>query len=162
MAGAKWHMYRAAKESATLKPVHRIPTEPRSLRPSRKEEKLRRYSDLSLERSNRESLDDSPGWLCLHLHLLTEGHPHSCLSGRFHASLDPAEAWDGEDARLLDLCCSKSGQALEEACTHLCFHFMLLGKCPDKGSLGHDFAARLHGLHCLHTLHGSHDCREAR
>merc|ERR1712196_440844 len=33
---------------------------------------LRRCSDLSLERSNWESLHDSPGWLCLHFDLLTE------------------------------------------------------------------------------------------
>merc|ERR1719387_2629535 len=103
----------------------------RSLERSRIEKKLRCYSDLSLECSNWESLDDCPGWLCLHFHLLTKGHPHSSFSGRFDAGFDPAEAWDGEDASLLHLCRRKCGQALQEACAHLRLHFVLLSECPD-------------------------------
>merc|ERR1719230_1939976 len=139
--------------------AHGIPTELRSLGRTQNERKLTAvHSDLGLERSNWESLDDSPGWLCLDLHLLTEGHPHSGLCGRFHAGFDPAEAWDGEDACLLHLRGCKRRQALKEACAHLGLHLMLLSKCPDKSALGHHFAGRLHGLHCLHALHGSHDC----
>merc|ERR1711924_230659 len=95
----------------------------------------RDFSDLGLERSNWESLDDSPGWLCLHLHFLTKGHPHSCLGGRLDTCLNPAEAWDGEDASLLHLCRRECGQALKEACAHLCLHLVLLSECHDKCTL---------------------------
>ena len=76
----------------------------KSLEPSHsKQNKLKCHSDLSLEGSDRESLDDSPGWPRLDLHLLTEHNPHSCLGGWLDASLDPAKSWDGKDACLLDL-----------------------------------------------------------
>merc|ERR1719321_753538 len=37
--------------------------------------------DLLLECSNWESLHNSPGWLCLHLNLLSECHPCASFCG---------------------------------------------------------------------------------
>merc|ERR1711975_20962 len=85
----------------------------------------RRFSDLSLQRGNWESLHDSPGWLRLDLDLLTESHPDSCLGGWLDASLDPAEARDGEDASLLHFSGGEGGQAFKEARANLGLHLML-------------------------------------
>ena len=60
-------------------------------------------SDLSLEGSNWESLHNSLGWTGLDLDLLAEHELGSSLCGWLDTGLDPAEAWDGEDASLLDL-----------------------------------------------------------
>merc|ERR1719426_371359 len=60
-------------------------------------------SDLSLESSDWESLHNSLGWTSLDLDLLAEHELGSSLCGWLDAGLDPAEAWDGEDASLLDL-----------------------------------------------------------
>merc|ERR1712072_1051364 len=72
------------------------------------------HSDLCLESSNWEGLHNSTGWLGFHLHLLTKGHPHSCLGGGLHTSLDPAKTRDREDTCLLHFCGGKGGQALKE------------------------------------------------
>merc|ERR1712098_716571 len=82
-----------------------IPTACKSLGHSRERSAQHHLSDLCLECSNWKSLHDGPGWLCLDLHLLTEGHPRSSLGGWFHTCLDPAKARDCEDAILLHLCC---------------------------------------------------------
>merc|ERR1719311_23356 len=107
-------MYTAIADSVPSKPSMGFPRAQLE-QAHRKQSKLNCPSDLSFERSHGESLDDSPGWLCLDLDLLAKRHPHSCLGGWLDASLDPAESWDGENARLLHLCRCKGCQALEKA-----------------------------------------------
>merc|ERR1719460_128837 len=82
----------------------------------------------------------------------------SVVASATRLSRRPAKAWDGEDARLLDLGRGKCNQALKKACARFCLHFMLFSERLDKGALRHDFAVRLRGLHGLHGLHGSHCC----
>ena len=67
-------------------------------------------SDLLLERRNCKGLDDGPGWLRLALGLDAKRHPDSSLGCWLETGLDPAEAGDGEDAILLDLCGGKGCQ----------------------------------------------------
>merc|ERR1719238_429324 len=72
-------------------------------------------SDLRLEGSNWEGLDNSPGWFGLYLHLLAEGHSHSRLGGWLHSGLDPAKPWNGEDSGLLHFRGGKCRQAFKKA-----------------------------------------------
>merc|ERR1712048_886795 len=60
-------------------------------------------SDALLQGGNRESLHDLPCGLCLHHHHLAEDLPLASLRGRLRARLQPAQARDGEHARLPDL-----------------------------------------------------------
>ena len=89
---------------------------------------MKHHSDLSLERSNWEGLDDSPSWLSFHLFLLAEHHPDSRLGGWLDTCLDPAEAGEREDAILLHLGCGEGCQAFEKAFAHFGLQFMLLGQ----------------------------------
>merc|ERR1719424_711816 len=134
-----------------------IPTESKSLGRSTKAHMLMSLSDLPLERSNCKGLDDSPGWLRFALGLDAKCHPDSSLGCWLKTGLDPAEARNGEDAILLDLCCSKGCQAFKEPRTDFRLQLMLLSDGLDERTLCHDFAC-LHGLHCL--IHWSHDCEK--
>merc|ERR1712019_144276 len=60
-------------------------------------------SDALLQGSSRESLHDLPRGLCLHHHDLAEDLPLASLRGRLRPGLQPAQAREGEDARLADL-----------------------------------------------------------
>merc|ERR1719409_243671 len=108
-------------------------------------------SDLCLGCGDWEGLHDSPSWLRLDLHLLTEGHPNSCLGGWLRPGLDPAKARNREDTRFLHFCSGKGCQAFKQPRANLCLHLMLLSKHLDEGSFCHGLATSL-----LHGLHGSH------
>ena len=73
-------------------------------------------SDLSLESSNWESLHNSLGWTGLDLDLLAEHELGSSLCGWLDTGLDPAEAWDGEYASLLDLTLQEASKS-RDCCT---------------------------------------------
>merc|ERR1711909_81973 len=60
-------------------------------------------SDALLQGSSRESLHDLPRGLCLHHHYLAEDLPLASLRGRLRPELKPAQAREGEQARLDDL-----------------------------------------------------------
>merc|ERR1719498_2119127 len=111
-------------------------------------------SDLSLESSNWESLHNSLGWTGLDLDVLAEHELGSSLRGWLDTGLDPAEAWNGEDASLLDLSCGQGRQAGNESRSNLGLELVLLSEDFHEGTLGHDLVAGLHGLHSLHRSHG--------
>merc|ERR1712019_49032 len=60
-------------------------------------------SDALLQGSSRESLHDLPRGLCLHHHNLAEDLPLASLRSRLRPELKPAQAREGEQARLHDL-----------------------------------------------------------
>merc|ERR1711976_957748 len=57
-------------------------------------------SDALLQGSSRESLHYLPSGLCLHHHHLAEDLPLASLGGGLGPGLQPAQAWEGEQARL--------------------------------------------------------------
>merc|ERR1711964_807289 len=70
--------------------------------------------DLFLERSDCKGFHNSPCWLCLHLHLLAERHPHAGFCGWLDPGLDAAKAWDGEHTSLLHLLCGNGREAVKD------------------------------------------------
>merc|ERR1719172_461497 len=60
-------------------------------------------SDALLQGGSRESLHDLPCGLCLHHDHLAEDLPLASLSGGLGPGLQPAQAGEGEQARLPDL-----------------------------------------------------------
>ena len=91
---------------------------------------LHSKSDLSLESSNWESLHNSLGWTGLDLDLLSKHQLGSGLGGRLDASLDPAEAWDSEDASLLDLHRARHRSTSTRNCNVLLF--MAIGNVASR------------------------------
>merc|ERR1719420_397721 len=71
-------------------------------------------SDALLQGSSRESLHDLPRGLRLHHHHLAEDLPLASLRGRLHPGLQPAQAREGEEARLADFLRRDLGQAVNE------------------------------------------------
>merc|ERR550537_1316191 len=112
-------------------------------------------SDALLQGSSRESLHDLPRGLCLHHHDLAEDLPLASLRGRLRPELKPAQAWEGEEARLDDLLRRDLGQAVNDLRAHRLLQLARSGKCIGNRTLSH-------GLACgLHRLHGSHFLRDA-
>merc|ERR1719343_1720518 len=107
-------------------------------------------SDAILQGSSRESLHDLPRGLCLHHHYLAEHLPLASLRGRLHPRLQPAQAREGEDARLADLLRRDLGQAVNELRAHRLLKLARSGECLGNRTLRHRLACR------LHRLHGSH------
>merc|ERR1740120_529936 len=109
-------------------------------------------SDALLQGGSRESLHDLPRGLCLHHHHLAKDLPLASLRGRLGPGLQPAQAWEGEQARLPDLLRRDLGQAVNELRAHGLLKLTGRGKCLGNRTLGHRLA-------CgggLHRLHGSH------
>merc|ERR1712014_252460 len=76
------------------------------------------FSDALLQGSSRERLHDLPRGLGLHHHYLAEDLPLASLRGRLRPGLQPAQAREGEDARLADLLRRDLGQAVNELRAH--------------------------------------------
>merc|ERR1711979_86708 len=107
-------------------------------------------SDALLQGSSRESLHDLPRGLCLHHHHLAEDLPLASLRGRLRPGLQPAQAREGEEARLADLLRRDLGQAVNELRAHRLLKLARIGKCLGNRTLRHRLACR------LHRPHGSH------
>ena len=141
-------------------PNRRIPTATKSLGCSchAEAECLTRaaLSDLCLQCCNSERLHHGLSWLRLHFHLLAEHHPRSSFGGWLHTSLDPAKAWDREDAVLLHLCCGEGRQATKESRHRLCLELVLFRKLLNEASFRHGFTSFCGGLHRLHSFHWGH------
>merc|ERR1712060_69164 len=75
-------------------------------------------SDALLQGGRRESLNDLPCGLCLHHHHLAEDLPLASLRGGLRPGLRPAQAREGEDARLADLLRRDLGQTINELRAH--------------------------------------------
>merc|ERR1719191_272272 len=75
---------------------------------------LAQRSDALLQGSRRESLHNLACGLCLHHHHLAKDLPLASLRGGLRPGLQPAQAWDGEQARLPDLLRRDLGQAVNE------------------------------------------------
>merc|ERR1711879_188493 len=75
-------------------------------------------SDALLQGGSRESLHDLPRGLCLHHHYLAEDLLLASLRGGLRSGLQPAQAWEGEDARLPDLLRRDLGQAVNDLQAH--------------------------------------------
>merc|ERR1712083_869561 len=75
---------------------------------------LAHCSDALLQGSSRESLHDLPRGLCLHHHHLAKDLPLASLGGGLGPGLQPAQAWEGEQARLPHLLRRDLGQAVNE------------------------------------------------
>merc|ERR1740120_111701 len=111
-------------------------------------------SDALLQGSSRESLHDLPRRLCLHHHHLAEDFPLASLRSGLGPGLQPAQAGEGEQARLADLLRRDLGQAVNELRAHGLLKLTGSGKRLSNRTLGHRLA-------CgggLHGLHGSHFC----
>merc|ERR1711879_714347 len=61
------------------------------------------HLDLAFECSSCKCFHNCPCWLCLHLLLHTEHHPHTGLGCWLCPCLDAHKAWDRKDAGLLHL-----------------------------------------------------------
>merc|ERR550537_1094638 len=107
-------------------------------------------SDALLQGGSRESLHDLPRGLGLHHHDLAEDLPLASLRGGLRPGLQPAQAREGEDARLADLLRSDLGQAVNKLGAHRRLKLARSGKCLGNSTLRHRLACR------LHRLHGSH------
>merc|ERR1712190_694774 len=109
-------------------------------------------SDALLQGGSRESLHDLSRGLCLHHYHLTEDLPLASLRGGLGPGLQPAQAGEGEQARLADLLRRDLGQAVNELRAHGLLQLTGSGKRLSDRTLGHRLA-------CgggLHGLHGSH------
>merc|ERR1712203_858057 len=106
-------------------------------------------SDAVLQGGSRESLDDLPRGLCLHHHYLAEDLLLASLRGGLRPGLQPAQAWEGEDASLPDLLRRDLGQAVNDLRAHRLLELALSGKRLGNRTLRHRLA-------CCHGLHGSH------
>merc|ERR1712098_707366 len=79
-------------------------------------------SDALLDRSHREGLHDSLGWLGLNHHLLPERHPLSSLCRRLQSRLDPEKAWKCELAQRLHLLRGNACEAVDDMLAHTLLH----------------------------------------
>merc|ERR1719502_1016534 len=95
----------------------------------------------------RVGLDDGLCWTSLDFSLLAKHHSDTRLGGWLGAGLQAAQAWDGEDAVLLDLLGGNGNQAVDNLRAHLLLQAMFSSKSLGHGSLGHGLATSLHGLH---------------
>merc|ERR1712014_32831 len=105
-------------------------------------------SDALLQGSSRESLHNLARRLCLHHHHLAEDLPLASLRGRLRPGLQPAQSWDGEQARLPDLLRCNLSQAVNELRGHRLLELTRRGKRLSDRALRHGLACRLHGLPC--------------
>merc|ERR1719168_38310 len=101
-------------------------------------------SDALLQRGSRESLHDLPRGLCLYHHHLAEDLPLASLGGGLGPGLQPAQAGEGEHARLPDLLSRDLGQAVNELRAHRLLKLAGRGECVSNGTLGHRLACCLH------------------
>merc|ERR1711862_998234 len=108
-------------------------------------------SDALLQGGSRESLHDLPRGLCLHHHYLAEDLPIASLRGGLRPGLQPAQAWEGEEARLPDLLRRDLGQAVNELRAHRLLQLARSGKRLGNRTLRHRLACRLHRLHGSHV-----------
>merc|ERR1712019_102152 len=107
-------------------------------------------SDALLQGSSRESLHDLPRGLGLHHHYLAEDLLLASLRGRLRPGLQPAQAREGEEARLADLLRRDLGQAVDQLRAHRLLQLARSGKCLGNRPLSHWLACgrrRLHGTH---------------
>merc|ERR1712216_1060752 len=95
------------------------------------------YLDLLLKGSNWEGFHHRLCWLCLHLGLFAEHHPHARFRGRLGLGLDAANAWDGEHTCLLDLSSGNGHKAVQHTGASLCFQVVLSGDCLQQCTLCH-------------------------
>merc|ERR1711879_564253 len=86
-------------------------------------------SDALLQGGRRESLNDLPRGLCLHHHHLAEDLPLASLRGRLGPGLQPAQAGEGEQARLADFLRRDLGQAVNDLRAHGLLKLTGRGKC---------------------------------
>merc|ERR1712203_1213403 len=86
-------------------------------------------SDALLQGSSRESLHDLPCGLCLHHHYLAEDLPLASLRGRLRPGLQPAQAREGEEARLAHLLRRDLGQAVHDLRAHRLLQLARCGQC---------------------------------
>merc|ERR1719277_8770 len=107
-------------------------------------------SDALLQGGSGESLHDLPRGLCLHHHDLAEDLPLASLRGRRRPGLQPAQSWDGEQARLADLLRCDLRQAVNELRAYRLLELARRCKRISDRALGHGLACRLHGLHGSH------------
>merc|ERR1712137_781858 len=97
-------------------------------------------SDALLQGSSWESLHDLPRGLGLHHHDLAEDLPLASLRGGLRPGLQPAQAWEGEDARLPDLLCRDLGQAVNDLRAHRLLELARSRERLGNGTLGHRLA----------------------
>merc|ERR1712224_1087565 len=108
-----------------------------------------RTSDALLQSRDWESLHDRTRRLRLHQAHLPKDLLLAGFGGRLDTSLDPAEAWESEDAVLLDLLGTKLSKARDDLACHILLDLELGSYGCGDGSLS-DGLAGLHGLHGLH------------
>merc|ERR1712064_253137 len=97
-------------------------------------------SDAFLQGSSRESLHDLPLGLGLHHHYLAEDLLLASLRGRLRPGLQPAQAREGEEARLADLLRRDLGQAVNELRAHRLLQLARSGECLGNPALRHRLA----------------------
>merc|ERR1719436_832224 len=102
-------------------------------------------SDAFLQSTHGESLHNGPGWLCLYNLYLAEHFALPCFGGWLHPCLDPAKAWDGEEARFLHFSCRNFCQGVEKLCALRFFYFSPCCQCICQRTFGHGLGG---GLHC--------------
>merc|ERR1712083_972538 len=108
---------------------------------------LARSSDALLQGGSRESLHYLARGLGLHHHHLAEDLPLASLRGRLCPGLQPAQARDGEQARLPDLLRRDLGQAVDELRAHRLLQLARSCECVSDRTLRHRPACCLHGSH---------------
>merc|ERR550537_1821954 len=94
-------------------------------------------SDALLQGGSRESLHDLPRGLCLHHHDLAEDLPLASLRGRLGPGLQPAQAGEGEQARLSDLLRRDLGQGINELRAHRLLQLARSGERLSNRTLSH-------------------------
>merc|ERR1740120_227516 len=104
-------------------------------------------SDALLQGGSRESLHDLPRRLCLPHPHLAEDLPLASLRSGLCPGLQPAQAWEGEQARLPDLLCRDLGQAVNDLRAHRLLKLARSGERLGNRTLRHRLACRLHRLH---------------
>merc|ERR1712137_1235204 len=100
-------------------------------------------SDALLQGGSRESLHDRARGLCLHHHYLAEDLLLASLRGGLRPGLQPAQAWEGEDARLPNLRRRDLGQAVDELRAHRLLELARSGKRLGNRTLRHWLACCL-------------------
>ena len=120
-------------------------------------------SNLLLQSRHGKCFDHSLGRLGLHDHLLAEHHPLASLGRCLLASLDHAQSWKSELARLLHLICADLSQRVQDLGNVRPLELSCIDQLTKKSSLWHCLLT-LHGFHCnllcLHRLCWGHDFRK--
>merc|ERR1719499_2076122 len=109
---------------------------------------LAQRSDAVLQGGRRESLHDLARRLCLHHHDLAKDLPLASLRGGLRPELEPAQAREGEQARLHDLLRRDLGQAVNGLRAHRLLQLTRSCKRVSNRHLRHRLACCLHGSHC--------------